>query len=119
MTEYSTLRDANQARHEEWFKDKKVSLLYRTTELGGEVGELLNAVKKLERERMGVKGSRATLEQVAEELADVVIACDLLAMQFGISMAEAVQAKFNATSKKYRLKTTLRLMPNNKTKGTK
>jgi NTP pyrophosphatase (non-canonical NTP hydrolase) len=115
VTEYTNLRDANQARHAEWF-NKPVSLLFRATELAGEAGELCNAIKKLERERLGVKGTKATLEQVAEEIADVVIAADLLAMQFNISMAEAVQAKFNATSKKYKLKTTLRLLPNNKPK---
>jgi NTP pyrophosphatase (non-canonical NTP hydrolase) len=93
---YNTLRDANRARHAEWFKDKPVSLLFRATELAGEVGELCNCIKKLERERLGVKGTRATLEQVADEIADVVVSADLLAMQFGISIAEAVERKFNA-----------------------
>ena len=117
MTEYSSLGEANQARHAEWFKDKPVSLLFRATELAGEVGELANCIKKLERERLGVKGTKATLEQVTEELADVVISADLMAMHLGISLADAVQAKFNKTSKSYKLKTTLRLLPKrNKTR---
>jgi NTP pyrophosphatase (non-canonical NTP hydrolase) len=111
-------QNANRARHAEWFKDKPVSLLYRATELAGEVGELCNALKKLERERLGVKGTRATLEHVAEELADVFIAGDLLAMQFGINVGEAVQAKFNKTSKAYGLKTKLQLTPTKPTTKT-
>jgi NTP pyrophosphatase (non-canonical NTP hydrolase) len=116
MTTFSTLRDANRERHKEWFKDKEVSLLFRATELAGEVGELCNVIKKLERERLGVKGSKATLEQVADELADVVISADLLGMQFGINIGEAIERKFNATSTKYRLKTKLQFTPTKATK---
>jgi NTP pyrophosphatase (non-canonical NTP hydrolase) len=108
VTVFNTLRDANLHRHREWFGDKPVSLLFRATELAGEVGELCNAIKKLERERLGVKGSKATLEQLSDELADVVIAADLLAMQFGINVAEAIESKFNKTSKAYKLKTRLK-----------
>jgi hypothetical protein len=32
------------------------SLLYRAVELGGEAGECLNVVKKLERKRLGIAG---------------------------------------------------------------
>jgi NTP pyrophosphatase (non-canonical NTP hydrolase) len=42
-------------------------------ELAGESGELANIMKKIERERLGWQGSRATEEQLADELADVVI----------------------------------------------
>jgi len=43
-----------------------VSLLFRGVELGGEAGEALNVIKKLERERLGWRGSRATPEQLAD-----------------------------------------------------
>jgi NTP pyrophosphatase (non-canonical NTP hydrolase) len=115
MSTFNTLRDANRARHAEWFKDKPVSLLFRATELAGEVGELCNAIKKLERERLGVKGTKATLQDVADELADVVISADLLGMQFGINIGEAIERKFNATSTKYKLKTRLQFLPSKTT----
>jgi len=90
-----------------------VSLLFRGVELGGEAGEALNVIKKLERERLGWRGSRATPEQLAEELADVVICADLIAMQpdLGIDLGAAVVAKFNATSEARGLKTRIAAPP--------
>lgn len=105
--EYQNLRTANEARQIEWDKDNNISLAYRGNELAGEVGEACNVIKKLERERMGIRGSRATAEQLAEELADAVICVDLIAMQAGIDLDAAVRAKFNATSEKYGLATRL------------
>ena len=77
------LRSANRARQAEWDQDNQITLSYRGNELAGEVGEACNVIKKLERERMGIRGSRATKEQLAEELADVVICADLIAMDAG------------------------------------
>lgn len=96
---------ANDFRQQEWDEDNQISLAYRGNELAGEVGEACNVIKKLERERMGIRGSRATRDALAEELADVVICTDLIAMQAGINLEEAVRAKFNATSDKYGLVT--------------
>jgi len=101
------LRMADIAREKVWDPDDLITLTYRSTELAGEVGEACNVVKKLERERLGIRGSRATKEQLAEELADVIICVDLLAMEFNIDLSEAVRAKFNATSVKYDLPTRL------------
>lgn len=106
---FDRLRAANQKRQKEWDREDKITLTYRGTELGGEVGEALNVIKKLERERLGIKGSRATLEDLAEELADVIICCDLIAMATGINLTEAVERKFNKTSEKVGLETRLRL----------
>jgi NTP pyrophosphatase (non-canonical NTP hydrolase) len=92
------LRAANLARNREWDPQGKISLTFRSTELAGEIGEVCNEVKKLERERLGLKGSRTSLAKLAAELADGLICLDLLAMEFGIDLAEAVRAKFNATS---------------------
>jgi NTP pyrophosphatase (non-canonical NTP hydrolase) len=108
---YTSLRSANEARQKEWDRDNNISLAYRGNELAGEVGEACNVIKKLERERLGIRGSRATVEQLAEELADAVICLDLIAMQAGIDLQQAVQEKFNATSGKYGLETMLRRPP--------
>ena len=40
------------------------------------------------------------------ELADVIICADLIAMDEGIDLAQAVKDKFNKTSRKYNLNTT-------------
>ncbi len=106
---FDKLRAANAKRQKEWDKDNQITLSYRGTELGGEVGEALNIIKKLERERLGIKGSRATLADLAEELADVIICCDLIAMATGIDLTEAVEKKFNKTSEKVGLETRLKL----------
>jgi NTP pyrophosphatase (non-canonical NTP hydrolase) len=102
---FQTLRLANDFRQQEWDQDNQIDLAYRGNELAGEVGEACNIIKKLERERIGIRGSRATRDQLAEELADVVICVDLIAMQAGIDLEAAVRAKFNATSEKYGLQT--------------
>lgn len=105
--EYRTLRAANQARTREWDPSGLVTLSFRGNELAGETGEACNVIKKLERERMNMPGSRATRDQLAEELADVVICADLTAMDAGIDLDSAVRAKFNATSEKVGMKTRL------------
>lgn len=108
-----SLRAANRARQAEWCAggDPEPDLSFRAVELAGEVGEACNVVKKLERERHGWRGSRATIDQLAEEIADVVICADLLAMTVGIDLDAAVIAKFNATSEKNGLSTRLSSSP--------
>jgi NTP pyrophosphatase (non-canonical NTP hydrolase) len=103
--QFTTLRGANAARNREWDVDGKITLAFRGNELAGEVGEACNIIKKLERERIGLVGTRATAQQLAYELADVVICADLIAMDAGIDLDAAVREKFNATSKKVGLKT--------------
>ncbi|MEW5422691.1 nucleotide pyrophosphohydrolase [Amorphus sp. 3PC139-8] len=96
------------ARQTEWDPGNAISLAYRGNEMAGEVGEACNVIKKLERERLGIAGSRASIAQLAEELADVVICADLIAMQAGIDlMGDAVPTKFNLTSEKTGLRTRL------------
>lgn len=84
-TTYTNLRKANLARQAEWDGEKKVSIDYQANELFGEAGEAANVIKKLERERLGIRGSRDTVEHLAEELADVVICVDLLAIGAGLN----------------------------------
>lgn len=98
MSKYNTLRTANLARMKEWVQDVPLSLSFKGNELAGEVGEACNVIKKLDREKLGLRGSRATVEQLREELADVIICVDLIAMEVGLDMDQAVKDKFNKTS---------------------
>lgn len=110
---FHLLREANHLRQEEWdIGSEKVSLSFLGNELAGETGELCNVLKKLERERIGIVGSRSTIEKAATELADVVICADLVARALGINTWDAVCNKFNYTSAKYGLKTMLFGTPN-------
>jgi len=99
MQVFKSLREANLARQILWGGASQ-GPLYRATELGGEVGEALNVVKKLERERLGLPGSRSSKEELAAELGDVLICVDLLAAEYGIDAEAAARHKFNATSAK-------------------
>lgn len=104
----TNLRAANVARDQEWNTgSERVSMTFRATELAGEVGEACNVIKKLERERIGLVGSRDTKEHLAEELADIVICTDLVAMDADIDLDAAIAAKFNTTSEKNGLSTRL------------
>jgi NTP pyrophosphatase (non-canonical NTP hydrolase) len=101
------LRQANVTRQREWDPNDAITLEYRGNELAGEVGEACNVIKKLARERMGLRGTRATRFDLAEELADIIICADLIAMQMDIDLSYAVEQKFNATSRKYNLRTVI------------
>jgi NTP pyrophosphatase (non-canonical NTP hydrolase) len=105
------LRTANETRQREWDTLGQLTLAYRGNELAGEVGEACNVIKKLERERLGIAGSRDSTAHLAEELADVIICTDLIAMQAGIDLDAAVVAKFNASSEKVGLRTRLSAPP--------
>lgn len=107
MLSLNRLRAVNRQRQKEWDGEKKFTLLYYSNALAGEVGEVANVAKKMERERLGLVGSKATLEDLADELADVIIYADLLANEAGLDLAQAVIDKFNKTSDKYGLKTRL------------
>lgn len=78
------LRRANVARDREWNPDQKCDLAFWGVELAGEVGEACNIIKKIAREQMGMRGSRAKVQDLADELADVVICVDLLALSIGV-----------------------------------
>lgn len=97
------LRIANQVRQQRWEAGNDFSVLYFSNALAGEAGELCNVIKKLERAKITSIGSKATIADAAEELADVVIYADLLAAKLGIDLKTAVISKFNATSEKYGL----------------
>lgn len=63
--------------------------------LAGETGELCNKLKKMRR------GEPIGQDELAEELADIVIYADLLAQRLEIDLGAAVVRKFNSVSDKY------------------
>lgn len=106
---YRNLMDANEARQKEWDPGKVIDASYRGNELAGETGEACNVIKKLERERLGIRGSRATIDQLADELADVICCASLIALHYGIDLDAATVRKFNAVSERMGLATRLDL----------
>lgn len=107
MLTFSRFRDANRARQVEWPGNDQADIPYRTIEVAGECGELCEAMKKYLRSERGIAGSRGTITEVANEMADCVIAIDLLANAMGVDLEDAIRRKFNKTSHKYGLKTTI------------
>lgn len=122
MTALHELQNALYKREEEWGKGKDADITFAATEMAGEVGEALekavdlimlavaagkacNTLKKLARERYGMAGSRATKQELRDELGDVVICAARIANKESIHLGNAVCAKFNATSEKMNLKT--------------
>ena len=104
---FAELDEANRARQLEWDPANAITLAFRGNELAGEIGEACNLIKKLERERLGLPGSRATVPELATELADGIICLSLIATDLGIDLGEAVRSKFNASSDKLGLRTKL------------
>lgn len=106
------LRRVNADRYHAWVGDgQDAGILFDAAELGGEVGELLNVVKKLVREEGGWRGSRAAPEDFADECGDVLICLDKLARRRGVDLAEATARKFNSTSEKQGFPHKLALTP--------
>ena len=74
--------------------------------LAGEVGELCNVVKKMNRIRDGLKGNKphenfGTLSSMlGDEIADVFIYLDLFARRAGFNLEDVVRKKFNETSER-------------------
>lgn len=72
--------------------------------MAGECGEVCNAIKKLRRIADGTNTAKdpqteqECIDQIALELADLVIYTDLLAARCGIDLEEAITEKFNAVS---------------------
>lgn len=93
-----TLRIANTDRQREWDGGNRIDLAFRAIELAGECGEACNIIKKLIRRKLGLRGSQASVSDLADELADIVICVDLIAMGEGIDLSEAIRRKFNLTS---------------------
>lgn len=79
---FDALRAANSQRNATEFDPQaRLGLDFMVNELGGEVGELQNVLKKLHREARDIPGSRARPGDLEGELADVVIVADLVALK--------------------------------------
>jgi len=83
-------------------------LTYWTTALAGEVGELCNMIKKMQRvEKGGLDGGSSytakdiTKEMLKEEIGGIAIYLDLLASQLDISLEDAIIDTFNSKSARY------------------
>lgn len=83
---FEKLHEANIARDKEWNAGGVITLHFRAGELFGEGGETANIMKKLERERLGMVGTRSTKNDLEEELADVVICTNLIAMHVNVNL---------------------------------
>lgn len=109
------LRQANITRQAEWKGSDKVDSLFRATELGEEAGEVLGAVKKLYRDTHNITGNGQKREQyianLREEIGDLLIVLDLLALEVGretgetFDLEQCARDKFNATSAKHGMST--------------
>jgi NTP pyrophosphatase (non-canonical NTP hydrolase) len=103
---FSDLRKANISRCSRWHPRglTEWSLSDWGVATAGEMGEALNIIKKLNRERDGITGNTATITELkqclADEIADVAIYLDILAASEGIDLASAIAEKFNRTSVK-------------------
>lgn len=84
------LRAANIARNSIWDPKDKITIDFFLNELGGELGEAMNVLKKMDRILLGLRGTTATAEQLAEELADIAIVLDLSAMRKGYDVLMSV-----------------------------
>jgi len=103
LAEFSRI---NRQRAERWHPQglQSWSLSDWATALSGEVGELCNIIKKLNRIRDGIIGNTESEIELQDmlwpEIADVFIYLDLLAQAAHYDLATAVRLKFNTTSVK-------------------
>jgi len=104
---FATLRAANVRRCEESFHPlNHWNAMEWGAACAGEVGEGINAAKKLrriqdsEQYKETLPTTDVTLQDVADEIADAVIYADLWAASIGVDLGEAIASKFNRTSEK-------------------
>ncbi|AVO37376.1 MazG-like family protein [Pukyongiella litopenaei] len=96
--DFQKLRVANVARQVEWTGNEQADIAFRALEVADEAGEIAGAVKKLLRAQRGICGSTKSIEDVADELGDTVIALDLLANEFGVDLPPPASAHIFAGS---------------------
>jgi NTP pyrophosphatase (non-canonical NTP hydrolase) len=105
---FRQLRKVNIMRCTRWHgpDSERWSLADWSNAMCGEAGETANVIKKIRRQETGAVnvGDPPMVElkkKAMEEIADVVIYCDLLAQELGGDLADAVREKFNKVSVKY------------------
>jgi NTP pyrophosphatase (non-canonical NTP hydrolase) len=105
MNDFDKLTHTNLLRQKHWGGSENIDGLFRAVELGEETGEVLGAVKKLQRADKKVVGNTASraaiFDNLKEEIGDVVICASLLAIEYDIDLGSCVIDKFNATSRKH------------------
>ena len=106
------LRYANIMRCREWMGEPphRKNLAFHGLELGGEVGEAQNVMKKLDRWVQDIPGKinpSTGVPMLAEELADIIVCVDIIAAIYDINLEESVTDKFNKTSDKHNFATHL------------
>lgn len=80
MPDYATLRAANVARQEEWLLRRPLSLSFRSNEMAGEAGEVAEVILTKWYHYRTPKDAAVWREALADELADVIICADLIAL---------------------------------------
>lgn len=103
LTQYNKQRSTEWCSNAAWSPGEK--MLFCSNELGGEVGEVQNEVKKVVRHIKGMKGGKSYFDDLEEELGDALICLDRLATACGIDLMRAACLKFNKTSEKHGFKT--------------
>ncbi|MGA9722683.1 MAG: hypothetical protein WBQ86_09530 [Candidatus Binatus sp.] len=110
---FEELREANLSRGQRWHKGglDEWSVAQWAVAAAGEMGEICNAVKKLDRIEDGIANisepnrQLSTREEavraIGAEIADTVIYLDLLSQRLGLDMAAEVSKKFNKVSLTY------------------
>lgn len=94
---FARLQAINQARNKTAFGQcADWSINDWMTAIAGEVGEAANIAKKI---RRGDPPPNAEYE-LAQELADVVLYCDLLMTKLGGNLGEEITQKFNEVSQR-------------------
>jgi NTP pyrophosphatase (non-canonical NTP hydrolase) len=106
MISFYNLKQANLSRCMQWHPGgvNSWSLSDWGVAAGGEMGEMLNVIKKLNRLRDGLRGNKETEEELrislGKEIADTVIYLDLLASAAGFDLGALVKDKFNEVSQR-------------------
>lgn len=105
-TVFKRMQETSAARSERWMSGSVgFTVLERAAELAGETGELVNVVKKIRREQVGVVGNTpadygALLYDKAErEAGDVFITLLNLANDLGLDLLQGIKNAFNDKSK--------------------
>jgi NTP pyrophosphatase (non-canonical NTP hydrolase) len=99
---FAQIRQFNIARDKEVFGEFGTwSIADWAVAFGGEVGETLNKIKKLRKaqgKHVMYSPESVTVDDIADELADVIVYMDILAYQLGIDLEVAYRKKFNKVS---------------------
>ncbi|BCS91363.1 MAG: hypothetical protein ARM1_0820 [Candidatus Micrarchaeota archaeon] len=84
------------------YADKDIEALYVATALSGEVGELLNKVKKLFRSKYYTEAhSDINAKDLSEEFADILYYLSILADIYNIKLSDAFNSKMEENRRRY------------------